>query len=330
MLSGRDIKKRSKKEEESKDYWHSSGKKNKKNKKYKKKRDSSSDDEISSQDESSSEDEREKKKKKKHKRKSRKNYSESDSEEDEKPKKKKKSKKEDADDIFGILDDDLNQNNQKSDTSNIFGGNFDSSGNQPSQIFGGNNAATNTGGFALQKPPQNPIVNSNSALNFVGSGQQNIGIDAFASMAAPQTQSFGNNQHPTSANAGNLESVFGQMNLQGQNQFQPQSTAGFGAPQNSFGVGNNQFLSSGVSQNFQQTSGFGGNSGSELTPPSTDIFASSSAAPGGFVAPPSTQPTGFSDQTGAAPQVPVSKDGFGAFQSSEKDAWTMGQGLGKF
>ncbi|CAI2361810.1 unnamed protein product [Moneuplotes crassus] len=281
---------------------HGSSKKSKK----KKKNASSSNDDSSEDDSSgsSSEDEKEKKKKKKS---------------------KKKSKKEkDDDDIFGLMTEDSSQNTKQNNAGvDIFGENFGiGKRDENNDIF----ATKSSGVGALPKPPQK----SSMAMGFESSGQQNFGINSFGNMGASsqipplQPQTFCDHQQTSTSS---LDAAFGQMTLNQQTQFQPQSTSGFGAPQNTFGA-NSQFQSSGTPQQFQQTSGFGGGS-TGIPPPSSDIFGSSSTSTGGFghsTAPSASAPSSFGYQQTSTQKVKAD-DGFGAFQSSEKDAWSMGEGL---
>lgn len=316
MSASKDKKKNKKKSKE-----NSKSKKHKKKKKKKassSSEDSSSDSDNSSDDESSSEDEREKKKKSKSKKK--------------KSKHEKPNEEDKQDDIFGLMMEDSSQPEKQSNpTMDVFGENFSAPQNNQTQDLFGSQAPQ---AFSLPKPPQKA-----SPMDFPSVGQQNVGIDAFASMAAmsqappPQSQSFGTYQQTSTTS--NLDAAFGQMNLNQQTQFQPQSTAGFGVAQNTFGS-NTQFQSSGAPQQFQQTSGFGGATG--MAPPSSDIFGTASTTPGGYgVSAASTGGFGVqqpptSSAFGSQPttQAPQKDNGFGAFQSSEKDAWSMGEGLGKY
>ena len=122
------------------------------------------------------------------------------------------------------------------------------------------------------------------------------------------------------------------MSLQGPStygQFQPQSTGSFGGAQSTFGSSTQPFQS--ASGQFQGTSNFGGSS--IISPPTTDIFGSIPSNQnyrGGIPSTMATQGSSLSSQSSASsitkPKPKI--DDFGAFQSAEKDAWSMGQGLG--
>lgn len=110
------------------------------------------------------------------------------------------------------------------------------------------------------------------------------------------------------------------MSLGQQTQFQPQSTGTFGGSQNSFG---------GPTQQFQGTSNFGSGFGS---PPSADVFGSMQSNQNFRMGPSSTTATQGSfthSSSSTSATIKSSTGGFGAFQSSENDAWSMGHGLGK-
>lgn len=112
-------------------------------------------------------------------------------------------------------------------------------------------------------------------------------------------------------------------------QFQPQSTGGFGGAQSTFGSSTQQLQT--TPGQFQGTSNFGGSSA--ISPPTTDIFGSMPSSQnfrGGIPSTMATQGSSFSSQSSvtSAPKPKPKNDEFGVFQSAEKDAWSMGQGLG--
>lgn len=247
-------------------------------------------------------------------------------------------------DIFGVFDEPAKSNKSGNNSSTMFGQDLSSLYNNPlpaqnNDIFSQNQQMFESQpAFGLAKPPQKPPTTQSSGFDFPASGQ-NVGIDIFANLAAssqaPTYQSLGaGQQQPSSTN--NLESIFNQMSLQ-QNQFQAQSTGNFAGGQNSYGSSGQFQGTSGFGQTTggfgQSTGGFGQSTGgfgagtaqfgqTSFSPPSSDIFGGSNSS-SHFA----TQGSMTSQSSTAGSKA--STDDFGAFQSSEKDAWSMGKGLGK-
>lgn len=254
-------------------------------------------------------------------------------------------------DIFGVFDEPAKSNKTGNNSSTMFGQDLSSLYNnsppaQNNDIFSQNQQMFESQpAFGLAKPPQKPPTTQSSGFDFPASGQ-NVGIDIFANLAAssqaPTYQSLGaGQQQPSSTN--NLESIFNQMSLQ-QNQFQAQSTGNFAGGQNSYGSSGQFQGTSGFGQSTggfgqstggfgQSTGGFGQSTGgfgagtaqfgqTSFSPPSSDIFGGSNSS-SHFA----TQGSMTSQSSTAGSKA--STDDFGAFQSSEKDAWSMGKGLGK-
>lgn len=115
------------------------------------------------------------------------------------------------------------------------------------------------------------------------------------------------------------------MSLQSNSQFQPQATGNFGGNGNAFGGSNQSMQSSGTNQ-FQGTSNFGS---AFTSPPSADIF--STGQPTQNYSTMATQGSNWASQSNSSTGTSkkATSDEFGAFQTSENDAWSMGQGLGK-
>lgn len=122
------------------------------------------------------------------------------------------------------------------------------------------------------------------------------------------------------------------MSLGPQPPFQPQSTGTFGGfGSNSFGGMSGPSSTGFSNQQFGSTSTF--STGGGYSAPSSDIFSTMQTAPSYGAKPSSTQATqgswGSSQASSSSAPKKAADDGFGAFQSSEKDAWSMGHGLGK-
>ena len=99
--------------------------------------------------------------------------------------------------MFDILDMDgpsQNQTNQ-SNLSSDLGFLYNNPTSQSSNTFQSNTAFENgQNAFGLPKPPQKPPTTQPEKFDFPSSGQQNVGIDLFASLAAvssaPQPQNY--------------------------------------------------------------------------------------------------------------------------------------------
>jgi hypothetical protein len=257
------------------------------------------------------------------------------------------------------LDEPVQSNQGNNNSTSLLGQDLSSLYNNPqptqsNDMFSMNQqTVTSQPAFGLPKPPQRPPMKQGAGFEFPTPGQT-VGIDVFANLAAPNQvnnyQPSGANQQQQPSSTNNLESVFNQMTLQ-QTQYQPQATENYGAGQNSygssgqfqgtgqfgqnagqfgqstgqFGQSTNQFGSS-TGQFGQSTSGFGTGTAqfgpSSLSPPSSDVFGNN--GPNSNI----TTHGSMSSQSSNA-STKINTDEFGAFQSSEKDAWSMGKGLGK-